>query len=102
MTLKTDHRRHEDRDAREGQRAPVDIRLLLAAMKQREVDERIELDRRRRASAIIDKMVKQRRDSIAQFEPAARKDLADKEKFEIGVLAAYLPQQMSRGRDRAG
>jgi uncharacterized protein len=69
------------------------VRLLLAAMKQKEVDERIEL-----ADAdvlgIIEKMVKQRRESIEQFEKAARQDLAAAEKFEIGVLAAYLPQQM--------
>jgi uncharacterized protein YqeY len=69
------------------------VRLLLAAMKQKEVDERVAL-----ADAdvlgIIEKMVKQRRESIAQFEKAARQDLADAEKFEIGVLSAYLPQQM--------
>jgi hypothetical protein len=69
------------------------VRLLLAAMKQKEVDERIEL-----ADAdvlgIIEKMVKQRRESIAQFEKAARQDLVEAEKFEIGVLSAYLPQQM--------
>jgi len=69
------------------------VRLLLAAMKQKEVDERVEL-----ADAdvlgIIEKMVKQRRESIAQYEKAARQDLADQEKFEIGVLQAYLPQQM--------
>jgi uncharacterized protein YqeY len=69
------------------------VRLLLAAMKQKEVDERIEL-----ADAdvlgIIEKMMKQRRESIAQYEKAARQDLADQEKFEIGVLSAYLPQQM--------
>jgi len=69
------------------------VRLLLAAMKQKEVDERVEL-----ADAdvlgIIEKMVKQRRESIAQFEKATRQDLADQEKFEIGVLQAYLPQQM--------
>jgi uncharacterized protein YqeY len=69
------------------------VRLLLAAMKQKEVDERIEL-----ADAdvlgIIEKMVKQRRESIAQYEKAARQDLADQERFEIGVLQAYLPQQM--------
>lgn len=69
------------------------IRLLLAALKQKEVDERLVL-----ADAdvlgIIEKMVKQRRESIAQYEKAARRDLADQEKFEIGVLSAYLPQQM--------
>jgi len=70
------------------------IRLLLAAMKQKEVDERIELDDAT-VLAIIEKMVKQRRESIAQFEKAGRNDLADNEKAEIAVLAGYLPQQMS-------
>jgi len=70
------------------------VRLLLAAMKQKEVDERVELSDAD-VLAIIDKMVKQRRESIAQFEKAGRKDLADGEKFEIGVLAGYLPQQLS-------
>jgi hypothetical protein len=69
------------------------IRLLLAAMTQKEVDERQPL-----ADAdvlgVIEKMVKQRRESIAQYEKAARQDLADREKFEIGVLGGYLPQQM--------
>ena len=70
------------------------IRLLLAALKQKEVDERLQLADAD-VLAIIEKMVKQRRESIAQFEKAARQDLADQEKFEIGVLTAYLPQQMS-------
>ncbi len=70
------------------------IRLLLAAMKQREVDERIELSDADIVT-IIDKMIKQRRDSIAQFEAAARQGLADAEKFEISVLQAYMPQPMS-------
>ena len=69
------------------------VRLLLAAMKQKEVDERVEL-----ADAdvlgVIEKMVKQRRESIAQYEKAARTDLAAQEQFEIGVLQAYLPQQL--------
>jgi len=69
------------------------IRLLLAAMKQREVDERIELSDAD-VIAIIDKMNKQRRDSISQFEAAGRQDLADIEKFEMRVLAAYMPQQL--------
>ena len=69
------------------------IRLLLAALKQKEVDERLQLADAD-VLAIIEKMVKQRRESIAQFEKAARQDLADQEKFEIGVLSAYLPQQM--------
>jgi hypothetical protein len=69
------------------------IRLLLAALKQREVDERIELSDADVLSA-VEKMIKQRRESIAQFEKASRSDLADAEKFEVGVLSAYLPQQM--------
>lgn len=70
------------------------IRLLLAAVKQREVDERIELDDAG-VVAVIDKMLKQRRDSIAQFEAAGRQDLADNEKFEITVLRAYMPQALT-------
>ena len=70
------------------------VRLLLAAVKQREVDERITLDDAG-VIAVIEKMIKQRRDSISQYEKAARQDLADKEKFEIGVLEAYMPQQLS-------
>jgi len=70
------------------------VRLLLAAMKQKEVDERVVLTDAD-VLAIIDKMVKQRRESIAQFEKAARNDLADVEKAEIAVLSAYLPQQLS-------
>ena len=70
------------------------VRLLLAAMKQKEVDERVVLADAD-VLAIIDKMVKQRRESIAQFEKAGRKDLADGEKAEIAVLSAYLPQQLS-------
>ena len=69
------------------------VRLLLAAIKQREVDERIELDDAQVLS-VIEKMIKQRRESIVQYEKAARNDLADVEKFEIGVLSGYLPQQM--------
>ena len=70
------------------------IRLLLSAMKQREVDERIELSDAD-TMGIIEKMIKQRRESIIQYEKGARADLADAEKFEVGVLTAYLPQQMS-------
>src|SRR5579859_3049774 len=70
------------------------VRLLLAALKQREVDERIELTDAD-VLAIIDKMIKQRRDSIEQFEKGARQDLADKEKFEISVLQGYMPAAMS-------
>ncbi len=70
------------------------VRLLLAAMKQKEVDERVELTDANVLS-IIEKMLKQRRESIAQFEKAGRNDLADVEKAEIVVLSGYLPQQMS-------
>ena len=70
------------------------LRLLLAAVKQREVDERITLDDAG-VVAVVEKMIKQRRDSIAQFEKAARQDLADKEKFEVAILEAYLPQRLS-------
>jgi uncharacterized protein YqeY len=71
------------------------IRLLLAAVKQREVDERITLDDAG-VITVVEKMIKQRKDSISQFEKAARQDLADKEKFEISILQAYLPQQLSQ------
>jgi uncharacterized protein YqeY len=69
------------------------VRLLLAALKQKEVDERIALTDAD-VLGTIEKMLKQRRESIAQYEKAGRQDLADREKFEIEVLAAYLPQQM--------
>jgi uncharacterized protein YqeY len=70
------------------------VRLLLSAMKQKEVDERVELSDAD-IVAIIDKMIKQRRDSISQFEKGGRQDLADQEKFEVGVLQAYMPQALS-------
>ncbi|MBM3365669.1 MAG: GatB/YqeY domain-containing protein [Betaproteobacteria bacterium] len=70
------------------------IRLINAAIKQREVDERIELGDDQVLS-VIEKMIKQRKDSITQFEAGGRQDLADKEKAEITVLAAYMPAQMS-------
>jgi len=70
------------------------IRLLLAAMKQKEVDERVELADADVLS-IVEKMIKQRRESIAQFESAGRKDLVEGEQFEVSVLSAYLPQQLS-------
>ena len=70
------------------------IRLINAAIKQREVDERIELGDDQVLS-VIEKMIKQRKDSITQFEAGGRQDLADKEKAEIVVLAAYMPAQMS-------
>ena len=70
------------------------IRLLLAAITQREVDERIELSDDQ-VIAAIEKMLKQRRDSIAQFESAGRQDLADTEKFEVSVLQGYMPQPLT-------
>lgn len=70
------------------------IRLLLAAMKQKEVDERIELDDTA-IVGVIEKMLKQRKDSIAQYEAAKRQDLADAEKYEVDVLTAYMPAGLS-------
>lgn len=70
------------------------LRLLSAAMKQKEVDERVELDDAA-VLAIIEKLIKQRKDSISQFEKAGRQDLVDAEKNELAILAAYLPAQMS-------
>ena len=70
------------------------IRLLLAACKQKEVDERVVLDDAA-VIALVDKLIKQRKDSVAAYEKAQRQDLADKEASEIVVLQAYLPQRMS-------
>ncbi len=70
------------------------IRLLLAACKQKEVDERVVLDDAM-VVAIVDKLIKQRKDSIAAYVSAARQDLADKEQAELAVLQTYLPQRMS-------
>lgn len=70
------------------------IRLLTSAIKQKEVDERIELDDAA-VVAVIDKMVKQRKDSITAFEQGGRADLAAKEAAELAVLQAYLPQRLS-------
>jgi len=70
------------------------LRLLLAAVKQREVDERKELADAD-ILAVIERMIKQRRDSIAQFENGGRQDLADAEKFELDLLQGYLPQALS-------
>ena len=75
------------------------IRLLLAALKQKQVDERAPGKEMGELAdpdvlGVIEKMIKQRRESIAQFEKAGRNDLAEGEKFEIGVLSAYLPQQL--------
>jgi len=79
--------------AKDGARLSA-IRLLLSGIKQREVDERKELTDADVVS-VIEKMIKQRRESIAQYEKAARNDLADVEKFELQLLSGYLPQQMS-------
>lgn len=70
------------------------IRLLMAEIKQREVDTRVELDDQE-ILAVVTKMVKQRRDSISQFEAAGRQDLADKESAKIVVLQEFLPQQLT-------
>jgi uncharacterized protein YqeY len=70
------------------------VRLILSAIKQREVDERVELTDADVLS-VLEKMIKQRRESISQFEKASRTDLADKEKAEVEVLSGYLPKQMS-------
>ncbi|MDR0440201.1 MAG: GatB/YqeY domain-containing protein [Candidatus Accumulibacter sp.] len=72
------------------------IRLLMAAVKQKEVDERISLDDAA-VIAVIDRMLKQRRDSIAQFQAAGRQDLVDAEKFEAELLQTYLPAGLSDG-----
>ena len=70
------------------------IRLILAAVKQREVDERIELDDAQ-VTAVLDKMAKQRRESIDQYQKAGRDDLVEQESFELEVLKTYLPEQLS-------
>lgn len=70
------------------------IRLILAAIKQREVDERIELDDTQ-VLAVLDKMLKQRRESLAQYEQAGRADLAEQESYEVEVVQTYLPQQLT-------
>jgi uncharacterized protein YqeY len=79
--------------AREAQRLSA-IRLLLAAIQQREVDERKDLSDAE-VAAVIEKMIKQRRDSIAQFQAAGRKDLVDNETFELNLLSGYLPKQLA-------
>jgi len=95
MTLKeriTDDMKAAMRAGETGKRDA--IRLLLAAIKQREVDERIVLDDAA-VVAVIDKMLKQRRDSISQFEAAGRQDLADIEKFEAELITGYMPAGLS-------
>jgi uncharacterized protein YqeY len=69
------------------------VRLVLAAVKQREVDERIELDDAG-VTAVLDKMAKQRRESIEQYQRAGRDDLVEQEQFELEVLKSYLPEQL--------
>ena len=91
MSLKT--RLQEDMKAalRAGDKPRLGvIRLAIAAIKQREVDERIELDDAQ-VLAVLEKMIKQRRDSVSQYEAAKREDLAAAERFEIGVIEGYLP-----------
>ncbi len=70
------------------------LRLMMAEFKRVEVDERIDLDDQR-VLAILDKMTKQRKDSLAQYQDAGRQDLADKESFEIDIIAEFLPEQLS-------
>jgi len=70
------------------------LRLITAAIKQREVDERITLNEEQ-VLAVLEKMIKQRKDSIAQYEKAGRDELAQQEAFEIGIIQAYMPEQLS-------
>lgn len=79
--------------AQDKQRLGV-VRLILAAIKQVEVDERVEVDDTR-ITQILDKMLKQRRDSIAQYDQAKRDDLADQERLEVGIIRTYLPEPLS-------
>ena len=76
------------------------LRLLLAALKQREVDERVELTDAD-VVAIVEKSIKQRREAIAQFEKGGRADLVDNERFELDVLQAYMPQALSEAEIEA-
>jgi uncharacterized protein len=78
--------------ARESERLGA-LRLITAAIKQREVDERIDMQDAD-VLAVLEKMVKQRRESISQYDAAGRQDLADKERFELGVIGAYLPEPL--------
>jgi hypothetical protein len=76
------------------------LRLLAAALKQKEVDERVALDDAA-VIAVIERMIRQRRESVAQFEKGGRADLAEQEKYEIEVLAAYLPQPLAEAEIEA-
>ena len=97
--MKSAMRARSDAGASEAQRTRETlrlgtIRLLLAAIKQREVDERIELDDAA-VAAIVETLIKQRRDSISQFRAAGRQELVDAEEAELAVLQSYMPEQMS-------
>ena len=95
MTLK-DQIQQDTKDAlRAGDRDRLGVlRMAMAAIKQREVDERVEMTDPD-VLAVLEKMVKQRRESVSQYEAGGRRDLADKERSEIEVLKAYLPEPMS-------
>ena len=84
--------------ARERERL-AGLRLVTAAIKQKEVDERIELDDGQ-VLVVLDKMVKQRRESLQQFEHAVREDLAEKERFELGLIQTYLPEPLGQDQLR--
>ena len=81
--------------AREKEQLAV-LRLVTAAIKQKEVDERIELDDQQ-VLAVLDKMVKQRRESLEQYEKADREDLAVQERYELGIIQVYLPEPLGEG-----
>lgn len=88
---------HDDMKSamRAGDKPRLDaVRLILAAVRQREVDERVELDDDR-VLEVLDKMVKQRRDSITQYEAGGRADLAERERDEIGIIQEYLPEPLT-------
>lgn len=95
MSLKTRITDDVKTAMRAGDKARLGVlRLITAAIKQVEVDQRIELDEAQ-TLAVLDKMVKQRRESVAQYEDAGRQELADKERFEIGIVQEYLPEPLS-------
>src|SRR3954469_22291718 len=97
MTLKARIQEDMKSAMRAGEKEKLaNIRMLMAAVKQREVDERIELDDAQVLS-VIDKMVKQRRESIAQFAAGGRSDLVAKEEAELRLLGAYLPEPLTEG-----
>ena len=94
MSLKDDLQQDMKAAMRAGEKPRLAvIRLINAAIKQREVDERIELDDAQ-VTAVLDKMAKQRRESIEQYEKAGRDDLAGQENFELDIIKAYLPEQL--------